>query len=500
MSPIPTQKRGASGQSPDRVLLVILLASLAIKIALAIAVDHLDPVLDEKVYATVAETLSTEGAFTNDFRPPLYPGFLALIFNLGGRLTAIRIVQTVLSTVTVLLVFRVVQGTFDTTIARIAAGVVAFDPVLIAFTHFLWSETLFLFLFWCMTAALLLPPRRGSLWRWLIAGLFLGSAGLTRPVVLGLGPVIAAVALWTAWRGRGGREERGTAGGLFADPPGPPRHQLSGICLLAVGALAVVLPWTFRNHRHTGEFVLVDTNAPFNFLVGADPGAVFRDKDDYWDRSWAAVDGVNYRRLASRRPGEAQRRAMQIAMEQIGTDPILFVRKSLWEGGHLLTLDSFVLRHLRNGWYGDKTPGWVLPLAVVISIPWSALLIALGAIGCLQMARSPLRTFIRLNLLYFLIIFALAYSLSRYQVPLRPLLAVAAVSVLVNGRDALARLIGSGRSLPRGIALLVILIFLALAWARDLPIVYDMMANGGRDHQMTIIDGSPQQRIGKPGD
>ena len=41
-----------------------------------------------------------------------------------------------------------------------------------------------------MAAALLAPPRRGLPWRWLIAGLFLGAAGLTRPVVLGLGSVI----------------------------------------------------------------------------------------------------------------------------------------------------------------------------------------------------------------------------------------------------------------------------------------------------------------------
>jgi hypothetical protein len=41
--------------------------------------------------------------------------------------------------------------------------------------------------------------------------------------------------------------------------------------------------------------------------------------------------------------------------------------------------------------------------------------------------------------------------------------------------------------LPRSIGLVVILIFLAFAWARDLPIVYDMMANAGRGHQMTII-------------
>ncbi len=152
-----------------------------------------------------------------------------------------------------------------------------------------------------------------------------------------------------------------------------------------------------------------------------------------------------------------------------------------------MTLDSFALRHLRNGWYGPQTPRSILPIAALVSIPWSLLLIALGALGYLGMGRSPLRTFGGMNLLYFVVIFALAYSLSRYQVPLRPLLAVGAAWLLVHSREARDRLIASGRPMRRGIASVLILLFLVAAWARDVPVVYDMMANGGRDHRMTII-------------
>ena len=487
MRPSRPEQNESPGAKPDRALLAILALSFAVKLALALIVDGVEPIFDERVYVALAERLATEGVFATEFRPPLYPGLLALIITLGGRLLALRILQVVLSTITVALIYWIVRGRFGAMTARVAAALIAFDPVLVAFTHLLWSETLFVFLFWGMAAALLGPFRTSSAWRWLAAGVFLGAAGLTRPVVLGLGPVMAAISLWRAWSRAGRQEEEPAAGTGLAGAPGSLRSQVIGFSLLGAGALAIVLPWTVRNYLHTGDFVLVDTNAPFNFLVGVDPGAVYRDKDDYWDSGWGEVDGVRYQTLAAKEHGHAQRRAMQIALERIAADPSRFLSKSLWEAGHLLTLDSFALRHLRNGWYGGRTPGSVLPIAVALSIPWSLLLIATGAIGYLAMDRTSLRAFGGMTLLYFVVIFALTYSLSRYQVPLRPVLAVGVAWFLVHAREARGRLFDAGRLTRRGIASALILLFLVAAWARDVPLVFDMMVNGGRDHRMTNI-------------
>jgi len=439
----------------DPVLIAIVLASLALKWALAVWAESLVPRADEHQYAVMAERTAELGRVPGVFRPPGYPAFLGAVVAHGGDLGTARRIQALLSALTPLFVYSLSAALGGRALARLASGLVAFDPVLVGFSHLLWSETLYLFLFlaglalWIRGFAPLRP------WRWLGAGALFGAAAYARPQLLTFVPFLLAAA---AWRARATQTWR--------------RGALAALAL-AVGLGCALLPWSAHQWQRRGELVLVSTNGPYNLLVGTDPTALFVDKDDHWSSSWGY--------LADRRYEQGP--ALRVAWLRIASRPLLFLRKSLWEAAHLFTLDSFVLRHLRNGWYGEQARAW-LPTAVLATGAFSALLTALGFIGLVLMPPSAFRSAAGLALLHALLLFGATFSLSRFAVPLRPLLAVGAAWLALQRGSLDARRIGRGHRLllAAGLGLL------AFSWWSDGPLLWDMLAHGGRHHPFTWLD------------
>lgn len=445
----------------DRVFLALALASLALKLALALYAAGSLPVLDEGAYWRRAELLAQGKPWESTFRPPLYVFFLAGVQELGGSFDAVRVVQALLATATLLPVYGIGRRLGGRPTARLATAFVAFDPVLNGFAHLLWSETLYLVLF--LPAVLLLlrdaGGRRPGVW--LAAGLLLGGAALTRPQLVTFAPFVA---LWAIWQ-----------------TGGEARRWLPASAMLALGMALVVLPWTARNYLETGAFVLIDTNGPYNLLVATEPEARFVDKDDRWDSRWGRVDERTYLQASSDDPGGVQRKALTLATRRIAHDPVGFAKKSAWEVAHFFTLDDFVARHLRNGFYHRETPAWAPGAYALIAAAFTALLFAAGLVGVVARPPSPFRAFVALAFLHALLLYGACYSLSRYSVPLRPLLALSAAWLLTHRAAALARL--RERRWAAATAGLVLVVLLG-AWSRDVPLLADMVRSGGAHHRI----------------
>jgi hypothetical protein len=252
-----------------------------------------------------------------------------------------------------------------------------------------------------------------------------------------------------------------------------------------VACLVVVLPWTWRNYRTTGAVILVDSNGPFNILVGSEAQAAFVDKDDLWSAAYGRVGGESYQDVVARDATRAQDLAMEGAVANIGEAPLRFAAKSWWEGGHLWTMDSFLLRHLRNGWYGGGVPRLVTPAVTLYAMVFFALLV-LGALAGLTVSTaSPLRGLTLMFLLHSTALFAATYSLSRYSVPLHPQLAnFAAVAFMERARLGSLLRRAPGR---RIVAAAAVLILLLTAWTRDIPLMKDLVLHGGSHHRYTFI-------------
>ncbi|MCH8224123.1 MAG: glycosyltransferase family 39 protein, partial [Chloroflexi bacterium] len=109
------------------------------------------------------------------YQPPAYVVFLAAVLGVTGRsVLAAKAAQVVLSGLTVLLVYAIGRSWFDRRRGLIAAGICALYPNLIAFSHYLWTETFFIFVFLLAVWLLTRRDRLPTTGQCLIGGLLLG--------------------------------------------------------------------------------------------------------------------------------------------------------------------------------------------------------------------------------------------------------------------------------------------------------------------------------------
>lgn len=159
-------------------------------------------------------------------------------------LRAIRVAQSCLGGVIVWLIAWLAHLSAGPKAAVAAAALASFYPPLVWTPAFVWSETLYGVL--ALACAGVLMVARG--WAGLAAGALAGLAVLTRPAMLFFLPMILP---WLCWKRRW-REA----------------------VLVTLACAMVVAPWTLRNVREYGRFVLVASEGGITFWTGNHPLAV----------------------------------------------------------------------------------------------------------------------------------------------------------------------------------------------------------------------------------
>lgn len=478
-----------------------IVVSTAIKVWLAFAVDSTPAVLDEGQYLRLARGIAEQGRFEGTFRPPLYPAFLATHLRLGWGTLGVRLTQALLSAATVVVVFLIARRALSSRGAVGAALIVAFDPVLGMFAHRLWSETLFILLATSAWGLLVTDPNpRRPVTVNTLAGVLIGLACLTRPMLLTLVPLLLP---WLWWSNRGKRVFMGES--AAHDGQGAERRELdpsrrrptpesekrlgalSQFALIATACVVTIAPWTIRNAIVARAFIPIDSNGPFNFLVGTQSEAAFIDKDDRWDRRYGIVSSGPYESAVQHDAAGAQSDAMRLALKNIRRDPTAYFKKCVWEAAHLWTLDSFLLRHLRNDWYRPVTPTAWIPALTVLSAGFWAVMVLAAIVGWAFAPPTSIRSLISLLAVHSTLLFGLTYSLSRYAVPLRPMLAILAVAAIMNVRWT-RNMTGRTRRAVwvRGVIAAIFATSLIAAWTGDIALLRDMIVSGGVNHRFRM--------------
>lgn len=187
------------------------------------------------------------------FRPPLYPFLMGLVFKVAGEsTTVILLLQLLLGTVSVVLLFTAGKLLFDDSVARWAGFLGSLYWVSSYFDNQIYTETLFVFLFLAANVLVFRCATRDcrgtSAWRALLCGAVYGLAILCRPAaVAALPPVL----LW-----------------FFFSGEGPKKRLLLSAVLIAGGAVAVMTPWWIRNYVIHDTFVPFVTSGGLNFWGG----------------------------------------------------------------------------------------------------------------------------------------------------------------------------------------------------------------------------------------
>src|SRR6266851_2532943 len=230
---------------PWRRAFLFFLAALFVKVAVLYALrDHplLQPRgdLDEAVYVTLAKHLPPQPFFVS----PLYLYFLR---SVGVSLAAARVVQIILGSIAVVLIFDTARRWFGDRAATIAAllaiftGVISFYEVTIlqaALDPFLVALMLFL-----LTIAL---QSERPLW-FAATGIAIGLFVLNRPnAVLWLPVVALAILSLLGWR---------------------------NAVMLSCAAILPIAAVTVRNYQVSHQLVFIASHGGLNFYIGNNPQA-----------------------------------------------------------------------------------------------------------------------------------------------------------------------------------------------------------------------------------
>ena len=263
-----------------RIWIAILLFSVVTRLGLALYYGNWVPTEhDDYSYSTLGLRLATGHGYTFDrywypFTPPetptahwsfLYTAFIAAIYALVGfQPVVVRLVTAVLGGIlfpwmTARLTRRLFPDrSWTPLIAALATAGYAF---FILYAARLLTETLYIVtLLWSFERALALVEdfaagRPG--WKAALGlGVSLGLTALFRQAILPWVPVLFLWLLWRAWRGN--------ARSFI-------RLHLPALVLAGVTLLAFILPWTYRNYRVYGGFLLLNSNTGYAMYSAQHP-------------------------------------------------------------------------------------------------------------------------------------------------------------------------------------------------------------------------------------
>jgi hypothetical protein len=298
-------------QLSDRSLIAILALSVLLRVGVALylgdVVDAPPLLTDQRSYHALAVRLLKGHGYSFDrgwypFTPPdtptahwsfLYSLFVAAVYALfGTRPLAARLVQGVLGGMLLpWMVYRLARVAFGTgekkgrgdegtepprtsfssspyaVVPLIAAAIAAIYGYFVLYAATLMTETFYVVaLLWSLevglkVSRLLQDGKKPSILLALQLGLSLGLATLLRQSILPWVPVLFAYLLWQAWR---------------------ERRLRAVVRTLAIASSilgACILPWTYRNARVYGQFLLLNSNVGYALYSAQHPihGTRFRE-------------------------------------------------------------------------------------------------------------------------------------------------------------------------------------------------------------------------------
>ena len=393
MTAIRLQRAKNAPWSAHLAYLILFLIAFAVRAAFVVVQLRLGifdvsfEAADSALYRSLADSLSTTGAFALDGAPtafvtPGYSLFLSIAYLISRSTLGIGLIQAGLGALTVVLlaaVARSIGGNFAAGVTRLMAAIY---PHLIFWTGYVLTETLYVFL---LAAALYACTRtleaRQSLWRAAVAGALFGAAALVRPLALGFAVLL------------------GVAGVLSA------RYRTRAFVGLA-GLAIVLVPWVIRNAVVLDSPVVTSTEAGFVLWQGNSPGATGGTR--------GYVDGLDFDVLE-----------LPADISEVEADRVYREQALSWMAEHPARVLSLIPKKLWNMWRptyeGSSTLNSLvtytsyLPL-LVLAIPGLGLCSRRGAMGGILVG----------FVLYHLVAHGLVTGMIRFRLPVEAMLIIPA--------------------------------------------------------------------------
>ena len=307
-------------------------------------------------YSNAADNILEHGTFSDVmtapypptvFRPPLYPALIALVrAALGRSVLVLQLVQCLLGTAGVAILGSAV-GTVSKRHGRLALWALALSPFDAVYGGAMLSEALVSF----FLVAGISAPVLGRGWsRWVLSGVLLGFAALTRDVYMLLIPGLALAASVL----------------LVVDKSW--KHRAAVGLLVLAGGVASIAPWTARNYVVLQQFVPISRSSfAHSLYIGTwvrgtshlAPNGDLGEPEDFPSYAWKLHgEREEYTRWSWRKPNnevDRDRVYIQMFKRRVGADPagvaLAYLRRApyVWVGTTRFDLFDFRPKLLSRG-------------------------------------------------------------------------------------------------------------------------------------------------------
>jgi len=346
------------------------------------------------------------------YQDPLYPYFLAGLYAIFGPGSIwVLLAQGLLSAAAAALVYGIADELFERRTALVAAALAIFYKPFLYYDALVLKVTLSIFLITLALFWLVRAQARGRKREWLLGGLALGLACLTRGNYLVLMPVVL---LWLWIADRGDRARMPAAAGA-----------------LALGLALVVFPVSVRNYAVGGDLVLITSQAGQNFYIGNHRGnASGIYKAPPFVTANPRREESSFQSEARRRsgsamlPSELSRYWFGQALREIRLDPGHFVRHTVKKAR--LFFNEYEVPDNQDYQFFEEHVSRLLALP----LPDYGLLLPLALCGAFFARRNRRAWLLMLFFASYGSSVILFYNMSRYRIPVVPVVIVFAAVCL----------------------------------------------------------------------
>ena len=419
----------------DRVLRWALLVALAVR-AIPGLVWAFDSCLrDECTYIRLAQRFGEGEGMTSSVGwiwAPGYPFLMGIFEAIAGWPSGIKVLQVPISLGCCVLVYLLAQHAFPKNIRvpRLAAWMYALSPHMAFFAIRLWSEVLYGTI---LLGGLLLLLRsrdevdgegdtsRAGWKKTALAGLIEGICILFRGVATYMLPIWLFSVLWGRWK-------KPKAWGQ--------------VLLITAVAIGTVAPYSmYATNKFGGTIVSDRTMGQMMWLGNNDFDPITFDYGNgtLARRAFSRTKrhGRDAKKTCGGRKDAYARDTCQTekGFEWIKANPEEFVQRMPMRVAQLLNPHSLLTRHLRWGRFPGM-PQLVDELIILFGCLHSLLTIVLGAVGLAMRGRGSQSILFSGILVYHCAAIAALAGLSRYRVPLEPLLMIYAAGLLSDPKAA----------------------------------------------------------------
>jgi 4-amino-4-deoxy-L-arabinose transferase-like glycosyltransferase len=397
-----------------RWLIPILVVALAVRLVAIAASPDFRPRTDAADYDRYAVSLAQHGRFPDSqlvpgptaFRAPLFPLALAGVYKLVGvtpasdRWEAARIMEALLGTLAVALIFLIALRLWGIPGAAISGGLAAIYPPLVLVGASIMSESLYIPLSLAAVLAALSYRESGRMRTAVLAGVLLGITGLARSTEL----ILVIAILVICWRGR----------------PWRSWHAARAPAAALAATLVVLLPWLIRDIHVMHRFVPVTDEGGIALIGTYNSYAAHRT--DYPALYTPPLFEARQLLPLARGANEAEYsdRLMSRTLTYIGEHPAYPFKVGFWSLARLLDLTGVEFER-------QIEPTWGFPVTLTLMSVYAFWVVALLAIiGAFSAAarRTPIAIWLCPVLLILATVFVIGAA--RYRSPADPFIVMLA--------------------------------------------------------------------------